>query len=433
MRRLLFVLVIILMIPDGVGALTISEGLREVASRSPEIMMAEAEHEVAGAETEIVRGNIMPHLRFYAHNLWLNERPEAVFGPAGAVPIADRVSLTYGFEVKQLLFDFRRTPLLVEASQGLELADRARLAEVRQEVMLEFLLAYYDALEAESIVKLHEQEVKRFEAHLKDTEALYEAGLITRNDLLQAEVLLADAKQRRITAENLYEISLSNLNRLLRRDLGEPVTLEDGHDPVVPLPTLSEAERQAELKRPILEALRSVVDSKRAEINAIKAELYPRVFLKAGYEYQENPYMVHESNWSLVGGIEFVPFAGGQRLARLKKAEAELKRLKEEQKRTTDLVILDVRKTYLDYRASVEKLEVTEKAVAQAEENLRLQKLRYKEGVGTATEVTDAVTLLSLAETNRARALYEKRRAIARFLRSLGEDLLSFYATGGER
>ncbi|RMG04395.1 MAG: TolC family protein, partial [Nitrospirae bacterium] len=140
-----------------------------------------------------------------------------------------------------------------------------------------------------------------------------------------------------------------------------------------------------------------------------------------------------ESHWSLIGGIEFVPFAGGQKLARLKKAEAELRKLKEDKKRATDLVMLNVRKTYLDYRASVEKLKVTEKAVTQAEENLRLQKLRYKEGVGTATEVTDAVTLLSLAETNRARALYEKRRAIARFLRSLGEDLLSYYATGGER
>ena len=36
--------------------------------------------------------------------------------------------------------------------------------------------------------------------------------------------------------------------------------------------------------------------------------------------------------------------------------------------------------------------------MAQAEENLRLQRLRYQEGVGTATEVLDAVTLLTTAE-----------------------------------
>ncbi|HXX54075.1 MAG TPA: TolC family protein, partial [Thermodesulfovibrionales bacterium] len=66
-------------------------------------------------------------------------------------------------------------------------------------------------------------------------------------------------------------------------------------------------------------------------------------------------------------------------------------------------------------------------AVGQAEENLRINKVRYEEGVGTATEVLDAVTLLTTAETNQYRALYDFRRAEASIYYSMGKDLLEVY------
>lgn len=56
---------------------------------------------------------------------------------------------------------------------------------------------------------------------------------------------------------------------------------------------------------------------------------------------------------------------------------------------------------YLDFESSAKKIEVAKAAVARAEENARLQQLRYQEGVATATEVLDSVTLLSTDQTTR--------------------------------
>jgi outer membrane protein TolC len=72
-------------------------------------------------------------------------------------------------------------------------------------------------------------------------------------------------------------------------------------------------------------------------------------------------------------------------------------------------------------------MDVTKAAVAQAEENLRLQRLRYKEGVGTATEVLDAVTLMTTAESNSWKSLYGVKRAEAVLLYSMGRDLTGAY------
>ena len=67
-------------------------------------------------------------------------------------------------------------------------------------------------------------------------------------------------------------------------------------------------------------------------------------------------------------------------------------------------------------------------AVSQAAENLRLQRLRYQEGVGTSTEVLDAVTLMTASETNAWKANFGVRRAEAALLYAMGRDLAAAYA-----
>jgi len=74
-----------------------------------------------------------------------------------------------------------------------------------------------------------------------------------------------------------------------------------------------------------------------------------------------------------------------------------------------------------------EKIKVTKDAISQAQENLRINKIRYEEGVGTATDVIDAITLLTKAETNFYTALYEFNRAQANLIYSIGIDLVSAY------
>ncbi|MFZ0051836.1 MAG: TolC family protein, partial [Desulfobaccales bacterium] len=63
---------------------------------------------------------------------------------------------------------------------------------------------------------------------------------------------------------------------------------------------------------------------------------------------------------------------------------------------------------------------VTEKAMTQAEENMRLNEERYKEQVGTATDVIDAETLLTRTRVNYWSALYDHQMAKAELLWAMG-------------
>jgi outer membrane protein TolC len=64
---------------------------------------------------------------------------------------------------------------------------------------------------------------------------------------------------------------------------------------------------------------------------------------------------------------------------------------------------------------------VAEASILQGEENLRINKERYQERVGTATEVLDAQTLFTQARTDYYRALYDYQTAAARLQHALGE------------
>lgn len=64
---------------------------------------------------------------------------------------------------------------------------------------------------------------------------------------------------------------------------------------------------------------------------------------------------------------------------------------------------------------------MTEKAIIQSEENLRINNDRYLEKVGTATEVIDAQTLLTQTRTAYFHSVYDYQLATARVKRALGE------------
>jgi len=68
-----------------------------------------------------------------------------------------------------------------------------------------------------------------------------------------------------------------------------------------------------------------------------------------------------------------------------------------------------------------ERISVTVTSIKQGEENLRINRDRYQEQVGTATDVIDAQTLLSQIRTEHFQAIFDYEVALARVKRAKGE------------
>lgn len=431
MMRQAFIAIIVnatlaLLATPAAPALTLKEGLAIVTEKGRDVAIAKAEQETARGALSLSRSPYLPLVDLYGRETWLRYQPEAKFGP-NIVPTSQDQFPTLGFKVTQLIYDFGKTTSSISASKYALEAKDAGAVRAKNRAALDFILAYVDLLEAEKLLKVADDEVKRYEAHRKDTEARYAAGVITKNEVLQAQVTLSDSRLRALNATNLRALRASQVNSLLLRPLIENVEAREVEASPVAGITLEEAWRIAEAESPDLKDIAAHIRAKEEANSALRSEYLPSLYLSGGYEYQENQYMVHNANWTLIAGVNLNFFAGGATRAKLRMGGGELRGLTVAKDKVLDSVRLEVQRNHLELQSSVQKVEVTGAAVAQAEENLRLQQLRYREGVGTATEVLDAVTLLTTARTNAWKALYSVQRAGAGLLYSMGRDLADEY------
>lgn len=406
--------------------LTLAEGLAVISGSGRDVMISRAAVDAAKGGVETARAPYLPSVDLYARETWLRNQPEANT-PFGPFPTSQDRFTTYGFRATQLIYDFGKTPSNISASKYVLTSKEMEARRAANFAAVEFMLAYLDLLEADKLLRVAREEVTRYEAHRSDTEARYRVGVITKNELLQADVVLADSRQRLLIAENNRSIKASRINSLLQRPLNDDVTLAETQAAPAPGMPLDEAWAVAAAENPEIRDLDARIRSKEEGLSAVRAEFLPSIYMAGGYEYSENRYLVHDDNWSLIAGINLNLFSGGFTSGKIASLSAELKALRFAREKLLDAVRLEVKRAHLDLGSSLQRVEVAKTAVAQAEENLRLQRLRFREGAGTATDVLDAVTLLSTAETNSWKALYGVQRAEASLLYTIGRDLAAVY------
>jgi outer membrane protein len=244
-------------------------------------------------------------------------------------------------------------------------------------------------------------------------------------------VRLSDSRQRLLTAKTNRQINASRLNSALVRPLAEKVDVVDVKETPpeseVTTSDVSKAWEEAEKERPEIRIVDETLKSLDLDEEAKRAEFYPKIVAVGSYDYTRNQYQTPQGNWAMTLGIGINLFSGGKTTAEVAKIRYQREKLLEQRKKLVDEVRLEVQKYILDARTARDRVAVTKDAVLQAEENLRINRVRYTEGVGTATEVLDAVTLLSVAETNHYRSVYDLAKSEIAVLYAVGKDLSEVY------
>lgn len=415
--------------------LTLKEGLHTVTEESRLIRIESLNERMADSEVSLARARFLPQINAYARQTYLAYQPGARFGPQ-EVYTSQKEFLSYGVTLYQSLFRGGADISLYRAAQQNLDITRSNLKGLKNLVALEFINAYLDLLEIEKLLNVSQKEIESLEGHFKDAIAMYEEGMITKNEKLEIEVRLSDARQRFLSLKNQRSFYVARLNSMLlmplERDfIVEDIPFEDKVQDIVP--ELEEAWQEATKNRPEIRIIESEIEAVRLQEKAKAGEYYPEVFLQAGYDYTENRYQLHEENWSLILGVSINLFKGGATASEINKLRYRESQLIEEREKLLDEIRLEVKRYLVELKNSLEKIGVTRDAVLQAEENLRINRLRFEEGVGKSTDVLDAIALYSLAETNYYRAGYEFLKAQAGLKYAMGKDLVRVYGGGDGR
>ncbi|TWT81343.1 Outer membrane efflux protein [Planctomycetes bacterium CA13] len=293
------------------------------------------------------------------------------------------------------------------------------------DLKMEVAQAYVNVLKAEKLVEVVRISVNTLEEHLVDVQDLFDEGVVANSDVLAVKTLLSDARDKYLRATNGLDLASAAYNRFVGRPLDAPVSLTELMNsqpassefvsPGLPIEAgPDELVAIASAQRSELQAVAHKSNALRHQAKRELAALGPQVGAAGGFSFLENENLTHQGFWSASLLAEWTIFDGGvarNKAASLRQQASALARLKRD---LESRIALQVRQAWLNLQNATDRINVTEKSVEQAEENLKVALDRYRKEVGTNTEVLDAQTLLVQSRNNYYAANYDA--ALARVM-----------------
>jgi outer membrane protein len=309
------------------------------------------------------------------------------------------------------------------AKLGVDLS-KETLESAKRDLVLQVRVGYFIILRAEKFLAVAQQQVKQFEAQSEVTKAFFEVGIVAKNDVLLAEVNLANARQSLVKAENDVATAKASFNILLRREIHTPLEVVDilAHKafPLTYQQSLEEALRQ----RPELKTSQLNIDQAKENVKIARSGFFPTISLAGVYSRSSDWWTtesgIESDRWTLQALATFTLWNWGNTAFKVEENKVKVTQAEDSKTQLIDSITLEVKDDYLNMQVAEKNVGVAEVAIAQAEENLRMNEERYKYQVATQTDVVNAVTLLAQARVNYYGALSDFNVAKAQLERAMG-------------
>lgn len=416
-----FIVLLALLLPAAAGAapLTLDECLRQASTANPGLLAIGHDRRIAQEGTVQARSGFLPRVDFQG-GYTVQAAAQAVEIQGREAQTQDATFAFLSLSATQTIYDFGRTAARYRRAMLIQEATARDYDAREKEVFLQVVEAYFGVLEAGKILSAAEEEVIQRTDHLRIASNLYEQGVVTRNDLLQAEVRLADSRQKQLAAVNLLENRWLTLNFLTGRPLDSRAELDE-KNPASSLPSPQGAEETAFANRPEIAALSLAVDAGEAGVTEARTGFFPELYAKAGIDYVENSKVREQTIYAASVGLRVNLFDGYATTSRRRQAVEGMMKQRDSLRLAKEQIRLELRTALNDARVAAARIASVEQAIRQGEENLRINRDRYQEQVGTATDVIDAQTLLTQIRTDYYRATFDFEVAVARTRKAMGE------------
>lgn len=428
--------------PAQTRPLTLDEAVAAGLASSPALHASRMRAESSAARVREVAAARLPSLRLGAGYTRLSEVPPfQVTLPISPDPIV--VSPSYfnnwnlRLSVQQPVFTGFRLEAGAEAARMAEKSAGLDLAKDRSELVFAIKSAYWGLSRALQVEAAVAETVGQVREHLKDVRAFFNQGLLVKNEVLRAELQLSNAELLAIDARNAVEVARTALLNLIGLPVDAAIELATSAEsqaarvPVAAGGGDGPAGAQALLDtalagRPELKAAEFRVKASEAGLKAAKAGWYPQVSLAGNYYYMRpnSRYLPaldkFRDTWDIGLAVSFDVWNWGQTRSQADQARAQLAQARDARDLLEDQAVLEVTQSRLALVQAGRKVTVAAAAVAQADENLRLVRDRFRQGVAVNADVLDAEVFLLQARTAKVQAAIDLVLAQARLEKALG-------------
>jgi len=320
-----------------------------------------------------------------------------------------------GVTVSQLITDFGRTTNLISSANLAAKAEDQNAAGTREQILLAVDQAFYGALQAHAVLTVAQQTVSARQTVADQVEALFKSKLRSELDFSFANVNLAQAKLLVLDAENNENGALATLSMILGYSRTETFQLaEDVTSFSAPPSNVDDLVSQAFAMRPEILSLEYQEQSAQKFHTAERDLLLPdiRAVGVVGDTPVRNPAL---SNWyGAVGvNVEIPLFNGFLYAARSKESSLRAQAVHERLLDLRNRISRDVRTGWLNANTAYARLSVTQQLLDQSSLALDLAQTRYRLGLSSIVELSQAQLQETQAQISNALAAYDYRLTLA--------------------
>lgn len=287
--------------------------------------------------------------------------------------------------------------------------------------------AYWQVVSLENKHKLAKQYLDLIIKLDADVSKMVREGVATKADALRIKVKVNEAEMNVQKADDGVVLSKMVLCQLCGIPLDSDIRLADTG---LTDDNMTDTDAQANVMKAMenrdeLKMLRVASDIYRQKINLARAAMLPTVALTAGYVVT-NPSLYNgferkfRGMWSAGIMLKLPVFHWGENIYKMKAARAESIIAQYQLQDAQEKVELQVTKHSYQVAEAYKRLQMSKKSLEQADENLRVANLGFKEGIIPSTTVTEAQTAWMAAETGLLDAQIDFRMSQVYLNQSLG-------------
>jgi outer membrane protein len=320
-----------------------------------------------------------------------------------------------GATVSQLITDFGHTTNLVASARLQAQADEQNAIATKEEVLLAVDQSFYNALQTHAVLRVAEQTVASRQLTSDQVSALTKSKLKSELDLSFANVNLAQAKLLYLDALNNDKAAMASLSAILGYPILQNFELINETETMNPPPAdIDQLLADAFAKRPEILALEFESQSAEKLHLANRDQMFPTISALAAYgdapvrdDRVYGPYAAAGVN------LQIPIFNGFLYSARSREADLRAQATRQRLLDLRNRIARDVRTSWLAASTAFDRVHVSEQLLAEANLALDLAQTRYKLGLSSIVELSQAQLQQTQAEIGNAQAGFEYRLALS--------------------
>lgn len=381
-------------------SLPLNDAVQMVVSKSNEVHLAKARVETKGYELDAVKNNRYPDVKVSGQYLRLtnadvklrssgesNDNPDAE--PASS-PKVNQLALGQA-NVTMPIFSGFKLKNSIKASENLYRAEKSNAEYTTSQTILRVVEYYGDLYKAERSVELLKESLKSSNQRVKEFTDKEQNGLIARNDLLKAQLQVSKTRLSLDQAEKNVRMLNYELVTLLKMPEGTEIEITPDNIDKDLFSKTAKTEADALQSRKDLEAIRFDKKAAEAQVKVAKSGYYPSLSLTGGYVALDLQNVVNVTNAMNIGlGLSYNLSSIFKNGKDVKAAKSKARELEQQEAIVTDAIKIQITEARENYELSLKQDAVYAEAVRQADENYRIVKDKYDNGLSDTNDLLEA-------------------------------------------